>query len=70
MTKPSLGRIVLVNERGQLEPAVVTTVHSETCINVRILGDASPNTDVRTSLTLRDYDSLEGGGGWCFPPRV
>jgi hypothetical protein len=54
---PSVGRIVHIamdpaaNNGGDIAPAVITRVWSDTCVNLRVLIDG-PNVDWRTSVTL------------------
>lgn len=79
--KPSIGRIVLVpmdparNNGASVAPAIITRVHSDTTINVRVLADAHGNVthDWRTSLTyVSEVESLGDGNAcqWTWPPRV
>jgi hypothetical protein len=78
MQKPSLGRIVLVktpvfpvsiNNGGDVAPAIITRVNSDTSVNVRVLCD-SDETLWKTSLVLVD-DEAQAIGYHCYwPPRV
>ena len=73
---PSVGRIVhyftprySVIESEALEPelvpAIITKVHTPTCVNLAILGHPGFGDDIRSS------DLGEGEPGtWCWPPRV
>lgn len=76
MTKPSVGRIVLVpmepslNNGADVAPAIITRVWSETCVNVRVLRDGH-ETDWKTSLALFDTAEEASVGHACYwPPRV
>lgn len=78
MQKPSLGRIVIVKERRDPEPAVVINVRSEECVDVRLLG-ADPGqlttggeTSVKRRLKHKEvehYSEIEKGT-WTWPIRV
>ncbi len=64
--KPSIGRIVHVttDSAGTVEPAIITRVWTENCINVTLFPDcADPHP--MTSL-------VQGNGTheWYWPPRV
>jgi hypothetical protein len=49
--KPSVGRIVHVVEDGQPLPAIITKVHSDTCVNLRVFYDSNRNDAWRSSVT-------------------
>jgi hypothetical protein len=49
--KPSVGRIVHVVEDGQPLPAIITKVHSDTCVNLRVFYDSNRNDAWRSSIT-------------------
>lgn len=75
MSSPTLGRIVLFrlydNQQdinGAREfPAIITAVHSETCVNLKVFADAEANLWM-TSIEFHPEDS--GHAGICFfPPR-
>lgn len=67
--KPSIGRIVHVaNEAGSPCAAIVTAVHSETCINVTKFNIEGGITHV-TSL-VKVSDAPKGTVDWNWPPRV
>jgi hypothetical protein len=75
MQKPSIGRIVHLCLSRQRIPAVITYVHSDTCVNVTRLdlGNAvnsctheeeSPESAAQPN-TMATKDS-----SWSWPPRV
>lgn len=67
--KPSIGRIVHVaNESGYLCAAIVTSVHSETCINVTRFNIEGSSTHI-TSLIKVEGEPKESID-WNWPPRV
>lgn len=49
--KPSVGRIVHVVEDGQPLPVIITKVHSDTCVNLRVFYDSNRNDAWRSSVT-------------------
>jgi len=57
MIKPTIGRVVLVwrGSSPQFEPALITYVHSDSCINVGGF-DLNGKPFSMTSLTLRQDD--------------
>lgn len=64
--KPSIGRIVHVctDANGTVEPAIITRVWSDTCINVTLFPDcADPHS-------LTSIVQGEGIHEWQWPPRV
>lgn len=73
--KPSIGRIVhFYGEDGGLDPspAIITKVHSDTMVNLRVFYDEGTPERV-TSVPL--FETREGGGAqtnrFCiWPPRV
>jgi hypothetical protein len=76
-TKPSIGRTVLVpmdpkmNNGADEAPATITRVWSDTCVNVRVIGENHEAPEWRTSVSLHDErpagDSLHTA--W-WPPRI
>jgi len=76
LVKPSLGRIVLlrlddqlVKQMGSVQydriaPAMIVKVWSDTCVNLKVLGDGPENLWV-TSATLGDAERQ-----WHWPPQV
>lgn len=76
MTKPSLGRVVLVpadpavNNGAHVAPAIITRVWNDEVINVRVLLD-SDAVQWRTSVGYVDsFDDIETTHHWMWPPRV
>lgn len=75
MQIPSVGRIVLVMlsepANGSHEaPAIVTAVHSDTCINARVFCDGPPHErDWMTSLVYEDDPNPGFSHTWRWPPR-
>lgn len=76
MTKPSLGRVVLVpadpavNNGAEIAPAIITRVWTDEVINVRVLLD-SDAVQWRTSVGYVDsFDDIETTHHWTWPPRV
>lgn len=74
--KPSIGRVVIFRMadiappiNGSREhPAMITAVHSETSVNLKVLCDG-PQTPWVTSVEFSENDT--GKGSSCFfPPRV
>lgn len=68
--KPSLGRIVIVggDDDGEERAAIVTAVHSDTCINVTRFNEQGDTTGL-TSLTLPDPNQSLGNCNWRWPTR-
>lgn len=81
--KPSLGRIVLFhgvnpayNNGSSVCPAVIVRVWSDTCVNLRLLRDGTPDSinfgfvaeDWKTSVVLDE--SKTQPMGWSWPERV
>lgn len=64
--KPSIGRIVhFVDPSGAHLPAIITCVHSDTCVNLKVFRDAEGDSFI-TSVVLND----EGGSSsWHWPER-
>lgn len=69
---PTIGRIVHLNVSGQRVPAVVTYVHSATCINVNRLDGGGAESSVvfeaegeETKLNAMDTQHRT----WAWPPR-
>lgn len=62
--KPSVGRIVHFIHGGRnIAAAIVTRVHSDTCVNLYVFFDAA--AEARTSVCLGTSD-----GDWMWPERV
>ena len=76
MTRPSLGRIVIVpmdpvvNNGAGEAPAVITRVWSDELVNVRILDDSSNTPPWRTSVRLHAERPAEPMHDAWWPPRV
>lgn len=51
-------------------PAIITTVHSDTMINVRCLGETYAGSQVLTSLHLYDERPKDTRHAAWWPPRV
>jgi len=74
--KPSLGRIVLVNDPGHESngttehPAIINRVWSDVCVNLTVFPDyGAPYT--KTSVTLHEDESTPPQPNeWRWPPRV
>lgn len=66
--KPSPGRIVLYRETDNEEenPAIITKVWSESCVNLRVFADDDHPMRRRTSVLHENT----GGPSWRWPPRV
>ena len=62
--KPSIGRIVHFSYGDQVFPAIVTAVHSDTCVNLEVFG-LSLGDRIHTSV-LQGDENLQ----WRWPPRV
>lgn len=66
---PSIGRIVhVVDEKETTLPAIITCVHSETCINVTVFNE-NGLTHAVTSL-VKVEDTPKYVTDWNWPPRV
>lgn len=62
MNKPAIGRIVhYKHQNGELYPGIITRVHNETCINLKVFCDTLPD-EFRSSSTLG-----EGPYQWQWP---
>jgi hypothetical protein len=48
--KPTIGRIVIYNDGARDFPAIVTRVHSDTCVNLAVFDDSTPTTHYLTSV--------------------
>lgn len=76
---PTRGRIVLVKLRemgtpklyngGDEHPAVVTAVHGNNMVNVRVFVDGADNPLWVTSVPHEDDAAGFGGATWRWPPR-
>lgn len=71
--RPSIGRIVLyhfdssefnLNNNQPVAPAIITSVWSDTCVNLKVLAD-DVHDHWKTSRNIG-----EGPGQWSWPPRV
>jgi len=74
---PTVGRIVLIrhprgkNPRATTSPAIVTAVHSPTCINVQAFIDGPNFCQWLTSVMHEDcVDDGCTGPIWHWPPRA
>lgn len=71
MQKPSKGRIVIAHTEQDGEfPAIITTVHSDTMVNVRGLGETNGQSTVKTSINLHDERPENPTYAAWWPPRV
>lgn len=78
--QPSVGRIVLFFHPGdgitEPQPAVISRVWSESCVNLRIMKDASPDVPLATSvplfapLTPEQRAGLGQQSPWCEWPQL
>lgn len=68
--KPSIGRIVHFRKgSAAAQAAIITRVHSDTCVDVAVFTSSDPAVVTRTSAEL--VDPNEGAAvGWFWPPRV
>jgi len=62
--KPTIGRIVVVNDGDDGVPAIVTRVHSEFCVDVTTF---PPNGASPMPLISVSEGTLSGQ--WVWPPR-
>jgi hypothetical protein len=75
MTKPSVGRTVLVqtdpasNNGADVAPAVVSRVNDDGTVNVRVLNDWH-SIDWRQNLEIHDKRPDDAGNAAWWPPRV
>lgn len=74
--KPTIGRIVHYypwedNPIGLPKPAIITAVHSDTCVNLEVFGIADDGR-FRSSVLMLPEDALgvPRAGYWNWPPRV
>lgn len=76
---PTIGRIVHYTQPGhepshngsRTHPAIITAVHSATCVNLKVFFDFGPVED-RSSVSPRGALSgevAEGWGFWEWPAR-
>jgi hypothetical protein len=63
--KPTVGRIVHFMEGGQPLPALITKVHNDTCVNLRVFYDSNRNGAWKSSVTQGT-----GEASWAWPPIV
>lgn len=69
--KPSVGRIVFTKIAGQIRPAIITVVWSETCVNLHVFGEPIEGVDqgmYPTSVTR--FPDCGAERSWDWPPRV
>jgi hypothetical protein len=69
---PSIGRIVHYagNPGEPWVPAIITKVHSESCVNVRIFPDNDGDVLFAASVMRDDYNGNFQGPRWRWPPRT
>lgn len=71
--KPTRGRIVDVLLHGETVPALITAVHSDTCVNAVLFG-ARPNGVDRMAVYYAESISLDAScfanRSWAWPKRV
>lgn len=67
MQKPSIGRIVLFTEGDIDHAAIITRVHSDTCVNLKVFPDAG-EIFARTSVLSDPQKRLNPR--WSWPDRV
>lgn len=79
MQKPSIGRIVHLCWSGQRIAAVITYVHSDTCINVQPCGGSRGPDKEQTSVVYEEETAESAAQAnamttkhytWSWPPRV
>lgn len=76
MQKPSIGRIVHVKWHGETLPAIITHVHSDTCVSVTVFGATYYVQGVRhtwpalAGSSLSYDEKLAIHETWAWPPRV
>lgn len=63
--KPTIGRIVLFNSRSEGEvPAIVTAVHSDTCVNLTVFNDGGIPSPAISVEEDNEFDTSGRGCGW------
>lgn len=65
--KPTIGRVVLYKHGDQIHPALVTNVHSDTCVNLHVLfdgDDSMPMRSVEFTPDIDSHDGVNGGSRW------
>lgn len=71
---PSKGRIVMyqprLSKREDAVPAIVTTVHSDTCVNLRVFADEDSYVARVTSVEQLSPHNQHYGAYWFWPERV
>lgn len=80
MQPPSIGRIVHVNWFGWTLPAIITEVHSPSCVSVTLFGGAriepmtaGPSGDTLPAQSVRSLTyatNIPTHYTWTWPPRV
>ena len=60
--KPTVGRIVHFMDGGQPLPAIITKVHNDTCVNLRVFYDTNRNGAWKSSVMQGTGDS-----SWAWP---
>jgi hypothetical protein len=65
--KPSIGRLVHFQPttEGAKAPAIITAVHSDTCVNLRVFSDDDHPIERVTSVVQGT-----GARSWSWPERV
>lgn len=63
---PSIGRIIHVVSNGETIPAIITHVHTETCVNATAFNKNGTTTG-RNSLTLAEATDLTIEHEWTWP---
>jgi hypothetical protein len=66
--KPSIGRIVIFTLDDVQSAAMITKVHSDTCVNLRVFPDRGPIIE-RTSVVIDDAHRRLNPR-WSWPERT
>ena len=66
--KPAVGRIVhfFYKNQKQGEPAIITRVHNDTCVNLSVFVDGSSIVACHSSVTTNPNDNVY----WIPPTRI
>jgi hypothetical protein len=56
MQKPTIGRIVHTRYKGDPAPAIITRVHSDQVVNLRVMRDASNETPCVVGVYLHESE--------------
>jgi hypothetical protein len=72
--KPSIGRIVLyITPDGEIRPAIIVRVWSDTCVNVKVFEDPANECEIEghhcSSVTYSEAEYAMPRS-WHWPPRV